>query len=91
MSGLSGTKPGTLLKNHIPIKVDHWDVTKPGFLEADTVAHCGTSLAGNFAWTITYTDISNAWTENRAIWNKGSAGVLLSKRKTLKRAFPLRS
>lgn len=76
MRGLSGTKPGTLLKNQIPIKVDHWDVTKPGFLEADTVAHCGNSLAGNFAWSITYTDIASTWTENRATWNKGSAGVI---------------
>jgi hypothetical protein len=74
--GLSGTKPGTLLKNQIPIKVDHWDVTKPGFLEADTVAHCGHSLVGNFIWSITYTDIFSAWTENRAIWNKGSDGVV---------------
>jgi hypothetical protein len=36
--GWSGTKPETLLKQHIPIKVDHWNVTQPGFLEADTVA-----------------------------------------------------
>jgi hypothetical protein len=74
--GLSGTKPGTLLKHQIPIKVDHWDVTQPGFLEADTVAHCGNSLAGNFVWSITYTDILTTWTENRATWNKGSAGVV---------------
>jgi hypothetical protein len=42
--GLSGTKPGRLLKNQIPIKTDNWDVTQPGFMEADTVAHCGNSL-----------------------------------------------
>ena len=29
------TKPGTLLKHHIPIKTDHWDVTEPGFTEVD--------------------------------------------------------
>jgi len=74
--GLSGTKPGTLLKHQIPIKVDHWDVTQPGFLEADTVAHCGNSLAGNFVWSITDTDILTTWTENRATWNNGSAGVV---------------
>lgn len=44
--GLSGTKPGTLLKKHIPIQAGVWDVTRPGFIEADTVAHCGDSLAG---------------------------------------------
>ncbi len=37
--GLSGTKPGTILKKHIPIKTDQWNEEKPGFLEADTVAH----------------------------------------------------
>jgi len=74
--GLSGTKPGKILKKHIPIKTDQWNESEPGFLEADTVAHCGTSLAGNFAWSLTMTDIFSAWTELRAVWNKGAAGVL---------------
>jgi len=73
--GMSGTKPGRLLKNQIPIKTDHWDVTQPGFMEADTVAHCGNSLAGDFVWSLTLTDIQSTWTENRATWNKGSHGV----------------
>lgn len=73
--GLCGTKPGTLLKNQIPIKTHNWDVTKPGFFEADTVAHCGNSLSGNFVWSLTFTDIFSGWTENRAVWNKGSYGV----------------
>jgi hypothetical protein len=75
--GIGGTKPGRLLKNQIPIKTDHWDVTHPGFLEADTVAHCGNSMAGDFVWSLTLTDINSAWTENRATWNKGSHGVCL--------------
>jgi len=70
------TRPGKLLKNQIPIKTNHWDVNKPGFVEADTVAHCGNSLAGNFAWSLTLTDINSTWTENRAVWNKGASGVL---------------
>jgi hypothetical protein len=74
--GLSGTRPGYLLKTQIPIKTDHWDVNKPGFMEADTVAHCGTSLAGNFVWSLTLTDIHTSWTENRATWNKGAEGVI---------------
>lgn len=73
--GMGGTKPGRLLKNQIPIKTDHWDVTQPGYLEADTVAHCGNSLAGDFIWSLTLTDIKSTWTENRATWNKGSHGV----------------
>jgi len=74
--GLSGTRPGTLLKNQIPIRTDFWDVTQPGFMEADTVAHCGDSLAGSFVWSLTMTDILTTWTENRATWNKGAEGVL---------------
>jgi hypothetical protein len=63
------------LKNQIPIKTDHWDVNQPGYLEADTVAHCGNSLAGDFVWSLTLTDINSTWRENRATWNKGSHGV----------------
>lgn len=73
--GLSGTKPGRLLKNQIEIKTDHWDVTQPGFVEADTVAHCGNSVAGDFVWSVTLTDIFSGWTEIRATWNKGADGV----------------
>lgn len=73
--GLCGTRPGTMLKNQIPIKTSHWDVSKPGFVEADTVAHCGNSLEGDFIWSLTFTDIYSGWTENRAVWNKGSAGI----------------
>ena len=39
--GRATTKPGTLLRKHIPIKTNQWDESRPGFLEADTVAHCG--------------------------------------------------
>jgi hypothetical protein len=74
--GLSGTKPGTLLKTQIPIKTNQWDTSKVGFMEADTVAHCGTTLAGDFVWSLTLTDIASGWTENRATWNKGATGVV---------------
>lgn len=74
--GLSGTRPGYLLKNQIPIKTDHWDVKQPGFMEADTVAHCGNSISGSYVWSVTLTDICSCWTEIRAVWNKGSAGVV---------------
>ena len=74
--GLCGTRPGGLLKHQIPIRTDNDDVDRPGFLEADTVAHCGNSLTGDFIWSITFTDIFCQWTENRATWNKGAQGVL---------------
>ncbi len=73
--GLSGTKPGTLIKNQIPIRTNQWEEDRVGFLEADTVAHCGNSLNGDFIWSLTLTDIVTGWTENRATWNKGAHGV----------------
>ncbi len=71
-----GTKPGTLLKTQIPLQGNAWDISQPGFMEADTVAHCGNSLAGDFAWSLTMTDLCSGWTECRAVWNKGATGVL---------------
>jgi hypothetical protein len=85
--GLSGTKPGTLLKKHIPIQAGVWDVTQPGFIEADTVAHCGDSLAGDFVWSLTMTDICTGWTECRATWNKGADGVMMQV-KAVQKALP---
>src|SRR4030066_143530 len=73
--GRSTTKPGTLLRKKIPIKTNQWDESRPGFLEADTVAHCGDSLAGMFAYTIDFVDIATGWTEQRAVWGKGETGV----------------
>jgi len=73
--GKCGTRPGTLLKNLIPIKTSHEDVKKPGVMEADTVAHCGNSLEGDFVWSLTLTDIFSGWTANAAVWNKGYEGV----------------
>lgn len=73
---LCGTKPGTLLKSQIPIKTQHWDVSQPGYMEADTVAHCGGSLEGDFIWSVVLTDIQSGWTTLRGVWNKGAHGVL---------------
>jgi hypothetical protein len=73
----SQTRPGTLLKHQIPFKKEvPWSPDTPGFVEADTVSHCGGSASGDYAWSLTLTDIKTAWTENRAVWNKGSAAVL---------------
>jgi hypothetical protein len=78
--GRSGTKPGSLLRSEIPIRTGTWDLSRPGYLEADSVAHCGTSLAGSFIWSLTYTDILSGWTEGGAVWNRGATGVLTATR-----------
>ncbi len=64
--GRCATKPGLLLKHHIPIKTNQWNESKPGFLEADTVHHCGTSMAGIYAVTTNALDIATGWNEQRA-------------------------
>jgi len=74
--GRATTKPGSLLKKQIPIQTNQWDESRPGFLEADTVAHCGESTAGMFVYTIDTVDIATGWTEQRAVWGKGEGGVL---------------
>lgn len=74
--GRCATKPGTLLKEHILVKTDQWNETKPGFLEADTVALCGGSLEGDFVYIIDYTDIATTWGEQRAVFGKGETAVL---------------
>ena len=55
--------------------------------EADTVAHCGDNLAGDFVWSLTMTDICSGWTECRATWNKGADGVM-TRIKAIQKALP---
>lgn len=64
MRGISTTKPGALLKRQIPIRTfAEWDDARPGFLEADLVAHCGHSTEGAFLHTLTLTDVATCWVE----------------------------
>ena len=72
----TGTKPGRMLKNIIPVKPLDYNVTAPGNVDADTVAHCGNSLSGEFAHSVTFTDIHLGWTINRAIWSNSGKEVV---------------
>jgi hypothetical protein len=84
------TKPGTLLKHQIPIKTDHWDVTRPGFTEIDLVSHSGDCASGEFAHSLNLTDIFTTWTVTRAVLGKGQTGIVAAledMRQTL--PFPL--
>ena len=78
LRGISTTQPRkmTWIKSQIPIELLHARVTEPGFIEADTVAHCGDSVAGTFASSLTMTDLQSGWTENRACLGKDSLAVL---------------
>ncbi|MBT9166873.1 MAG: hypothetical protein DDT19_00197 [Syntrophomonadaceae bacterium] len=70
------TKPGTLLKHHIPIRTDNWDIKTPRWTEIDTVSHSGNSAEGLFAYTVNQTDIHTTWVESRAVLGKGEDGVV---------------
>ena len=74
--GLATTKPGSLLKNAIPIRTfTEWQENKPGFLEMDLVAHCGESTDGFYLNTLTAVDIASVWTECTIVWGKGQDRV----------------
>jgi hypothetical protein len=69
------TKPGTLLKHHVPLRTDRWDVHVPGFTEIDLVAHGGESGEGEFAHSLNLTDIHTTWVETRAVLGRGQHAV----------------
>jgi hypothetical protein len=74
--GLSTTKPGSLLKNLIPVRTfTEWNEERPGFMEIDLVAHCGESTAGQFLNTLTCTDISTGWTDVTALPRRSQEAV----------------
>jgi len=84
--GLSTTRAGTLLKQQIPIRTfQEWNETRPGFLEADLVAHCGTDIEGGYIYTLTLTDIATAWTECLPLLYRSQESVLAA----IKRAHTL--
>jgi hypothetical protein len=69
--GLSTTRPGTLLKDSIPIRTfSDWNENRPGFLEADLVAHCGESTEGFYLTTLSTVDVATGWCEPVAVWGR---------------------
>lgn len=74
--GRSHTKPGTLLKDSIPMRTwAEWDDAVPGFVEIDLVGHEGGNSAGEFCFTLDITDIATGWTETRSVRNKAQKWV----------------
>jgi hypothetical protein len=75
--GLSTTRAGTLLKQQIPIRTfEEWKETRPGFLEADLVAHCGNNIEGGYLYTLTLTDVATGWTECLPLLYRSQEAVL---------------
>ena len=79
-AGRSLTRPGTLLRHQIPIHGSVWEEGKAGWLEVDTVALCGGSVAGEFVWIVDGVDYATTWVELQAMWGRGQVGTLTALR-----------
>lgn len=75
------------IRGQIPLRRHFEGVQEPGWVEADTVAHCGESMAGCFVWSLTMVDIYSGWTENAATWNRTESQVL-ARVKDIERRLP---
>ncbi len=76
-TGIGTTKPGMLIKKQVAIRTfAEWDEARPGFMEADLVAHCGTFTGGQFIQTLVMTDIASGWTEFSALLFRDQETVL---------------
>ncbi len=88
--GMATTKPSDL-KIIVPIFTGPWSDKPPGFGQIDTVAHCGSTLAGDYAYTLNYTDVASMWGERAAQWNKGKKATRDSLKEIRRKLpFPLR-
>ncbi len=73
----SHTKPGTLLKKQIPVRTfADWDEKRPGFLEADLVAHEGGNSGGEFLYSLVLVDVCTGWTEVEVLRNRAQLWVV---------------
>jgi len=70
-------KKHPLLYQQIPTKMSNeWDRTVLGQIQIDGVEHCGQTTLGQYANTISHTDIAGHWWEGEAISGKGQARTL---------------
>ena len=91
LKGRSLTKPGSLLRQQIPIRTfSDWDEARPGFVEMDLVAHEGGNASGDFAYTLDLTDVATGWTELAAVKNRAQVWVFEALQEIRQRLpFPL--
>jgi hypothetical protein len=72
LKGKSCTKSVHHLKNRIPIRTFYTSAERktPGYIQTDTVHHCGASTAGEYLLTLTATDVFSGWVTLRGLLNK---------------------
>lgn len=75
--GASTTKASPLLRSSIAIRKAGDEVeAEPGFLEGDTVAHCGPTLKGEFVRTLNLTDVHTGWVFTRSVRNNAHVHII---------------
>jgi hypothetical protein len=75
--GISTTKAGALLKHQVPIRTfTDWNDARPGFMEADLVAHCGTRAEGSYLYSLVLTDVATGWTECLALLHRSQEAMV---------------
>ncbi|MDR0628904.1 MAG: transposase [Treponema sp.] len=72
ISGKSLTKPCDPLKHRIPIRTFYTSEERkpPGFIQIDTVHHCGQATFGQYVLTLTATDVASGWICLYSLLNK---------------------
>lgn len=84
----SGTVPA---KNHIKKLIRLRDPSvrynDPGYIESDTVLHCGHYIWGTYAHTASITDLCSGWTDGGGIFGK-NAELVVKKLKELGKRLP---
>lgn len=75
--GMTTTRRGLLIKQQVPVRTfTGWDDVRPGFFEADLVAHCGPWAEGAFLQTLVLTDVATGWTECLALLHRSQHTVI---------------
>jgi transposase InsO family protein len=72
LKGKSCTKSVHRLKNRFPIRTFYTSAERktPGYIQTDTVHHCGSSTGGEYLLTLTATDVFSGWVILRGLLNK---------------------
>ena len=69
-------RPGSGAMAQVPLRQRPATADEPGWVQMDTVWHCGESTRGSFVCSLTAVDTCTQWTELRAMWNHSERAVV---------------
>lgn len=75
--GRSAARPraGTEVRRQVPLREHPCTAAAPGWLQADTVFHCGSSTRGSFVCSLVLVDTATQWSILRATWNHSDHAI----------------